>query len=102
FKAPWGSKAWTDTLRAHNVTTLQVAKAAGLGGTDAFDSDSEMMPPLATYIPDTAALKILAEWAATYRTLVRVPPDNDSIYVTRLNGVVAKAPAAMPSIRNGI
>jgi hypothetical protein len=101
FKAPWGSKAWLDTLRGRNVSLMTVLHATGLGSVTSFETAStESMPPLASYIPDTAALKILAEWARTYRTLVKVP-GYDSVYVTGVK-TVAKANVGVPSIRNGM
>jgi hypothetical protein len=64
FKAPWGSKAWLDSLKAHNVR-LEEALLVDFGG---FSPDGAQMPPLATYIPDTTAMKIMGEWAKTYRS----------------------------------
>ena len=54
------------------------------------------MPPLATYIPDTAALKILGEWARNYITLTPVPGES---IVTSLRDRAASR-HGIPSIRN--
>lgn len=62
FSKPWGSKEWTDNLATHNFNLDSVM--AGWKGADLYKSDPEGMPPLATYIPDTAALKVLGEWVA--------------------------------------
>lgn len=62
FSKPWGSKEWADNLATHNFTLDSVM--AGWAGVDLYKNDPEGMPPLATYIPDTAALKILGEWVA--------------------------------------
>jgi hypothetical protein len=59
FAAPWGSKAWNDTLKAHNFTLDSVM--AGYNGT-LIRNDGDQMPPLGTYLADTAALKVLGEW----------------------------------------
>jgi hypothetical protein len=59
FAAPWGSKPWLDTLKAHNFTLDSVM--AGYNGT-LLRNDSEQMPPIGTYLADTTALKVLAEW----------------------------------------
>jgi len=61
FANKWGSAAWKAALASHNVTMSQVFAAVGQ-----FDADGSQMPPLATYIPDTAALKIMGEWAKNY------------------------------------
>ena len=34
-----------------------------------FVYDTQQMPPLASYVPDTAGLKIIGEWIRNYRTL---------------------------------
>lgn len=62
FSKPWGSKEWTDNLATHAFSLDSVM--AGWGGVNLYRSDADGMPPLATYIPDTAALKILGEWVA--------------------------------------
>ena len=64
FKSPWGSKAWRDTLKTRGVR-LEDALLIDYGG---FSSDGAQMPPLATYLPDTNALRVLGEWAKTYRS----------------------------------
>lgn len=62
FSQPWGSKEWTDNLATHAFSLDSVM--AGLGGVNLYRNDGDGMPPLATYIPDTASLKILGEWVA--------------------------------------
>jgi hypothetical protein len=92
FKAKWGSTAWRDTLAAHSVNVNQIFTATQ------FASESEQMPPLATYLPDTAALKILAEWATNYYTLTAVPGETP---VVSIHGSRIAMPNAMtPVIRN--
>jgi hypothetical protein len=70
FKAKWGSKAWRDSAAAHSVALNQVFTS------NLFENDGSQMPPLATYIPDTAALKILGEWVTNYYTLTVVPGED--------------------------
>jgi hypothetical protein len=84
FKAKWGSKAWKDSLRAHNVT---VAAALNLQG--GLSGDGSQMPPLATFIPDTAALKILGEWGKNY-------PANTAVR----RGNAAGSFQGIPALRN--
>jgi cytochrome c553 len=62
FSKPWGSQEWTDNLASHAFNLDSVM--AGWSGVNLYRSDGDGMPPLATYIPDTAALKILGEWVA--------------------------------------
>jgi hypothetical protein len=90
FKAKWGSKAWRDSLAAHSVAMNQIFTRPR------FEADGGQMPPLATYIPDTAALKILGEWARNYITLVPVPGENP---VVSVKSRVAQQ-GGMPSIYN--
>jgi hypothetical protein len=61
-----------------------------------FMNDPSQMPPLATFIPDTASLKILGEWARSYITLTPVP---NEVPVTSVRGLVAMD-AGVPTIRN--
>jgi hypothetical protein len=91
FKAKWGSKAWRDSLAAHGVAMSTILDGAKFG------SDFAQMPPLATYVPDTAALKILGEWALKYRTLVRVAGEDS---VVTLNGKRIAARTETPVLRN--
>jgi len=92
FKAKWGSKAWRDTLTAHGVTTDQVITG------DQYTQELGQMPPLATYIPDTAAIKILGEWVTNYYTLYSVPGEHD---VTSIHGIkIGSLDKAMPVIQN--
>jgi hypothetical protein len=90
FRAKWGSKAWRDTLAAHSVAMSEIFTSSR------FEADAGQMPPLATYLPDTAALKILGEWARNYITLKAVPGEQPVLPVNermaRRNGV--------PAIRN--
>lgn len=60
FSKPWGSQDWLTNLTANNFTLDSVM--AGWNGGNLYQNDAEGMPPLATFIPDTAALKILGEW----------------------------------------
>jgi hypothetical protein len=82
FSKPWGSKEWADNLASHNFTLDSVM--AGWGGVDLYKNDPEGMPPLATYIPDTAALKILGEWVAKQAAQPAI-------------GIRGKAPVSYPS-----
>lgn len=68
FKEPWGSRAWEDTLANHGwsldsvfATTSQIAD-----GQYRWYRAPEQMPELATYLPDTAALNVLAAWVRQY------------------------------------
>jgi hypothetical protein len=90
FKAKWGSKAWRDSLAAHGMSFGDVVNP------ERYLSDASQMPPLATYIPDTAALRILAEWSKKYYTLTAVPgePPVLSVHGSGL------AMQGMPSIQN--
>lgn len=63
FSKPWGSQEWLNNLATHNFTLDSVM--AGTESQDLYRNDPEGMPPLATYIPDTAALRILGEWVVT-------------------------------------
>jgi hypothetical protein len=62
FSKPWGSQEWTSNLATHNFTLDSVM--AGWEGVDMYKTDPDGMPPLATYIPDTAALRVMGEWVA--------------------------------------
>src|SRR5204863_6425876 len=75
----------------HSVSMNQIFTAGR------FESDGSQMPPLATYIPDTAALKILGEWVHNYYTLTAVqgePP------VLSVHGARLALQGGMPSIQN--
>jgi hypothetical protein len=63
FSKPWGSQEWQANLATHNFTLDSVM--AGTEGKNLYGNDPEGMPPLATYVPDTAALRILGEWVVT-------------------------------------
>lgn len=63
FKAPWGSKAWLDTLKSHNPNfTLDSVMAGYYRDYMLYSRDPDQMPFLATYLPDTTAMKVFAEW----------------------------------------
>ena len=66
FKRPWGSKAWLDTLKQHGWSMDSVIALVDSNGEPFFGKDGAQMPPLATFMPDTAALKILGEWVRNY------------------------------------
>jgi hypothetical protein len=87
FAKPWGSKEWTDNLATHSFSLDSVM--AGWNGVDLYKTDPDGMPPLATYIPDTAALAIMGEWVAKQGALA---------------GIRAHGPRAFPSpyIRDGV
>ena len=69
FANPWGSTAWRADLASHSMTEYSQVNGAPLIN---FSPIGNQMPPLATNIPDTTAMRFLGEWAATYRTLVQV------------------------------
>ncbi len=89
FSQPWGSATWRDLLFQHHVKIDSLIS---------YFYDDQQMPPLATYMPDTAALKILGEWVRNYRTLYIVDSSN---IVTRLNSKPVP-PRNIPLIRNRI
>jgi hypothetical protein len=69
FNAPWGSAAWRAELAARGISVDSLFRAHGL-----FEPEAAFqMPPLASHIPDTSAMRLLGEWAGGYRTLVPVP-----------------------------
>ncbi len=74
FAQPWGSSAWLDTLarRGLSLDSLVVSDS------DGYDRDPDQMPPFLTFRPDTAALRLLGEWAKHYRTLTVV--DSQHVY----------------------
>jgi len=99
FSKPWGSQAWLAALASHNLSLDSIVKPNPrnvLGAASLFGSDASQMPPLATYIPDTAAQKILGEWVKNYVTLVVVDPNN--IIAVRKHSFVFTS----PSINNRI
>jgi hypothetical protein len=61
FKAPWGTKAWVDTLKKYNFT-LDSVMAGYYKDASPYNKDADQMPPLATYLPDTTAMKVLGDW----------------------------------------
>jgi hypothetical protein len=83
FAQPWGSAAWRDSLAAHNV---------GFGQVMSWAPDPYQMPRIATYIPDTTAMRVLGEWARSYRTLKKVP-GFDSVVSARGRLAAVRAPA---------
>lgn len=64
FSQPWGSRPWLDTLAHHGFTADSVTDG------NAWESDTpKQMPPLAaSFVPDTAALRLLGEWVRQYRS----------------------------------
>jgi hypothetical protein len=64
FLAPWGTPAWRDSLARHGFNPDSVLPRYS----DGYRYDGDQMPPLATFVPDTAALRILGEWAKNYRS----------------------------------
>jgi hypothetical protein len=92
FTNPWGSQAWRNDIATHSLTLSEVLAGVGLFGTDGLQ-----MPPLATHIPDTAAMKILGEWAKSYRTLYSIK-DKDSI--VNVKGSVRRFAAENARIQN--
>ncbi len=92
FVNPWGSQAWRNDIASHNKTLAEILSSVGV-----FGSDGGQMPPLATHIPDTAAMKILGEWAKSYRTLTRIA-GRDS--VVNINGRVNRFAAETARIQN--
>jgi hypothetical protein len=81
FKEPWGSSAWEDTLGNHGWTLDSMFAATGqfAGGKYSWYRAPEQMPELDTYLPDTAALELLAEWVRRYpaKSGIRVRPRRD-------------------------
>ena len=71
FAKPWGSQEWINNLAAHGFTLDSVM--AGWQGVNMYNNDGDAMPLLASYIPDTAALKILGEWVTKGGALVSNP-----------------------------
>jgi hypothetical protein len=70
FSKPWGSQDWLNNLTTHNFTLDSIM--AGLDNRDLYRNDGDGMPPLATYIPDTAALKVLGEWSTQQGTITGI------------------------------
>jgi hypothetical protein len=64
YSAPWGSRAWEDSLAAHGFNHDSLLQRY----TDGYQLDGNQMPPLNSFVPDTAALKILGEWVKYYRS----------------------------------
>ncbi len=92
FVNPWGSQAWRNDLATKGLTVTAVLSSKNL-----FGGDGNQMPLYATHIPDTAAMKILGEWAKSYRTLVRIE-DKDSI--VNVNGRLTRVVAERARIHN--
>lgn len=90
FSEPWGSPAWENLVQQHGLNIDSVIT---------YDWDGDQMPPIASFIPDTTALKILGEWVKTYRTLVIV--DTSHVFASIKNQVSHVATPA-PLIREGI
>jgi hypothetical protein len=96
FNAPWGSAAWRADLASHGIKVDSLFRAHLL-----FEPEAAFqMPPLASHIPDTAAMRLLGEWAGTYRTLV---PVNGYPVVSRVAGESApSAREALPVLRGRV
>jgi hypothetical protein len=91
FSAPWGSKAWVDTLKNHNFT-LDTIMAGYYRDNSRLNRDADQMPPLSTFLPDTSALKVLAEWV-TYKGVIPNPGQaSTSIRRHRNDRAVFKSP----------
>lgn len=65
FAQPWGSQAWQDGLAAHGLTMDSAIALVDKSGRF-YGNDRAQMPPLATFIPDTAAMALLGEWVKGY------------------------------------
>ena len=66
FAQPWGSQGWQDTLAKHGLPMDSIISL--INQTYGFYSaDDNQMPPLASFQPDTSALKILGEWVKGYQ-----------------------------------
>ncbi len=76
FKAPWGSAAWEDTLAGHGWSPDSIFALTGqfADGRYFWHRAPEQMPELASYLPDTAALNVLAAWVREYSEPVGVRP----------------------------
>jgi hypothetical protein len=89
FVNPWGSQAWRNDLASHGMTLKEVIT---------FNADGLPMPLIGSHIPDTAGMKILGEWAKTYRTLIRI--DGQDSVVTLRDGRVLRFAAEGARIQN--
>lgn len=89
FSQPWGSVPWRNLMAQHNLD---------INSSISYFYDNQQMPPIATYMPDTAGLKILGEWIRNYRTLYVV--DSGTI-VTSLKAA-SVLPRDIPLVMNRI
>lgn len=92
FSQPWGSEAWRELMAARGVP---------LGSVISYDKEvsGEQMPPvISSYLPDTAAMKILGEWVKTYRTIHVVDTGN---IISGL-GKSVRRPAVTPMLRGRV
>ena len=80
FSKAWGTEAWVNTVAQHGFTVTQILKPTDIKSTNlvynSFRSHGDQMPPLGSYVPDTAAIKVLGEWARNYRILRPVQVDD--------------------------
>jgi cytochrome c553 len=86
FALQWGSQSWHDSLTQHGLTLDSVIPGP-------YVPLSMSMPPLASYLPDTAALRILGEWAKNYR------PFSDTVQQSVRNKLLTLKPAAFAFVR---
>ena len=93
FATPWGSQAWRNALAAHTTN----GRPMKVNDVVLFSPDGLQMPPVATHIPDTAAMRVLGEWAKTYRTLYPIP--GQPIF-TRVKGNAVRMAAGGARIQN--
>jgi hypothetical protein len=76
FKEPWGTVPWEDTLADHGWSLDSVFTVTGqlADGIYQWYRAPEQMPELATYLPDTAALNVMAEWIRGYSPETKIRP----------------------------
>jgi hypothetical protein len=76
FTKSWGSQEWFDLINARGfkVQDIFVRPKVDKGdySIDLYSNSAAQMPRVATFLPDTAALKIMAEWVKNYRILTPV------------------------------
>ena len=73
FTKPWGTQAWIDLVKQHGMTVDQILNPGPNElAHNLYDFDGTQMPIIATYVPDTSALKIMVEWVKNYKILVPV------------------------------
>ncbi|MDB5050967.1 MAG: hypothetical protein JWO30_4038 [Fibrobacteres bacterium] len=76
FSKPWGSQAWVTMVTQHGLTVDKILRPVDTSASDAvydlYAEHGDQMPIIATFVPDTSALKILVEWVKNYKILVPV------------------------------